>query len=115
MKRKFNITGAEKTFNINNPVIDKGVLYGVFKNESGKLKINNRVYELLIYDYMTSKIETLISTEHFNFRDHFITWDNRLDVAAVLLKFQEFMRHEYSRRDKAFLERNGRLIFMVYV
>ena len=51
------MNGAEFTFNRHTPLIHFGVLYGIFKNETGKVRIHNRVYEQIIYHYMASKLE----------------------------------------------------------
>ncbi len=52
------LEGEKKTYNLHNPHIEQGETYGIFRNDHGVLKIHNRVYELLIYDYLTSKIDT---------------------------------------------------------
>lgn len=54
------IEGMELNYNIHNPDINLGVLYGIFRNEEGLLKIHNRLYEQLIYDYLSSKIQTSV-------------------------------------------------------
>lgn len=109
------IDGQYKTFNIDNPIIDMGVTYGIFKNHNGRLSISNRVYEQRIYNYMSSKIETSTNISSYNFRDNFIEKDGNLDFQKILLKFQEFMKKEYSSRDTKFLERNGRLLFLAFI
>ncbi|MCP4697609.1 MAG: AAA family ATPase [Gammaproteobacteria bacterium] len=109
------IEGEERAFNFNNPVIALGILHGIFKKEGERLKINNRIYELLIYDYMSSKLETSLNAGSYNFRENFIDEHDNLDLEQVLVKFQEFMRCEYSRKDAEFLERNGRLLFLAFL
>ena len=87
-------------------------MYGIFK-ENGRLKIHNRIYEQRLYNYMT--VKTMISLKsEYNFGSHFTLEDNALDMPAVLLKFQQFMKEEYNEKDKDFLERNGRLVFLSY-
>ncbi|MCW6084102.1 AAA family ATPase, partial [Clostridium botulinum] len=39
------IKGVRLNFNIHNPDINLGYLYGIFKDDKGNLKINNRIYE----------------------------------------------------------------------
>ena len=34
---------------------------------------------------------------------------------AVLLKFQQFMKEEFNDKDKSFLERHGRLVFLSFL
>jgi len=41
--------------------------------------------------------------------------NNRLNMEGILLGFQSFMKKEYSKKDRDFLEKNGRLIFMAFL
>ena len=41
--------------------------------------------------------------------------DNSLKMEAVLLSFQAFMKKEYSKKDRDFLEKNGRLVFLAFI
>ncbi|EPY2304372.1 AAA family ATPase, partial [Clostridium sporogenes] len=38
-----------------------------------------------------------------------------LNIKKVLLKFQDFMKHEYSQKREAFLEEDGRLVFLAFL
>ena len=102
-------------FNQYNPTIAKGVLYGVYKR-NGQVKVHNRIYEQLVYNYMASNIEVgLRKASSYNFENQFLLPDNKLDVERILLKFQEFMKMEYSEQDQPFLEREWRLIFLAFI
>lgn len=101
-------------YNILDPVVNMGMLYGIFGNGRG-IKIHNRVYEEVIYNYMVSKVKREIRTAGYNFRDNFILPGNRLDLPKVLERFQIFMKEQHSRKDLAFLERHGRLIFLAFI
>lgn len=107
------IQGYGMSYNIHNPVINLGILYGILKEESGKAKIQNKIYEQLIYDYMSSKQEKT-NMAQYNFRDNFIENDV-LDMEKVILKFQQFMMEQYSERDRKFLEREGRLVLLAFI
>ncbi|ENK0837843.1 AAA family ATPase [Clostridium botulinum] len=109
------IKGVRLNFNIHNPDINLGYLYGIFKNDKGNLKINNKIYEQLIYDYRISKIQTSSNFYNYNSRENFIDSNGDLDIRKVLLKFQEFMKHEYSQKREAFLEEDGRLVFLAFL
>ena len=41
--------------------------------------------------------------------------DNTLNMEAVLLGFQAFMKKEYNKKDRDFLEKNGRLVFLAFI
>ncbi|MEG2918238.1 MAG: AAA family ATPase, partial [Clostridium sp.] len=85
------------------------------RNEDMRLKINNRIYELLIYDYMSSLIETSTNIGSYNERSAYINEDGNLDIRKILVKFSEFMKHEYSEKREAFLEADGRLLFLAFI
>ena len=107
------IEGVQRTYNIDNPIINLGTLYGVFREHEGKVKIHNRIYEQRIYDYMSSKKEAS-NMSLYNFRDNFIE-DGTLNMEKVLLKFQQFMKEQYSEKDEKFVEREGRLLFLAFI
>ncbi len=115
MVKSLAIDGNKITYNINNPIISIGIQYGIFRNENMRLKINNRIYELIIYDYMSSLIETSTNIGSYNQRSCYIKEDGNLDVKKILIKFSEFMKHEYSEKREAFLEADGRLLFLAFI
>lgn len=51
----------------------------------------------------------------YNVPRNFKLPDNQLDMEAILLKFQAFMREQDSIKDRDFLERNGRLVFLAFI
>lgn len=108
------IEGTQRSFNLDNPHINHGYLYGILvKGDDDELKIHNRIYEQRLYDYMSSKQEKT-SMVNYNFRDSFID-GGKLNVEKILLKFQEFMKEQYSGRDERFVEREGRLLFLAFI
>ncbi|WP_411680051.1 AAA family ATPase [Clostridium thailandense] len=109
------IDGNKITYNFNNPIINLGMLYGIFKNEDMNLKMNNRIYEQLLYNYMSSIMETSTKVSEYNEKSKFIGEDGTLDVRKILIKFSEFMKHEYSGKRETFLEADGRLLFLAFI
>jgi len=109
------IKGTTKTYNRHNPIINIGETYGIFKNQNGTLKIHNRIYEQLIYDYMSSKIEMSVSMGSYNYKGNLTNNDCSLDFEKLLLKFQQFMKEQYSRKDMDFVERSGKLLFLAFL
>jgi len=98
-------------------VISLGTVYGILKEDNGRCKISNKVYESLIYDHMMMKAyreNKDRSISSYNFRDNFIQND-RLDMEKVLLKFQQFMKEQYSQKDEKFIEREGKLLFLAFI
>ncbi len=106
--------GEEPQYSVHDPVVSLGLLHGILKNGRG-ISVHNKIYESIIYDYMTSKAQSKILLAGYNVIKHFRTPDRRLNMELVLLKFQTFMREQYSGKDRDFLERNGRLMFLAFL
>jgi hypothetical protein len=110
------LNGADKLFNSDNPLIQQGSLYGILKEYNGFVKVSNRVFEQRIYNYYSSKLETTINNMTlYNFKENFINKDNSLNLEKILLKFQQFMKEQYSTIDREFIEREGRLLFLAFI
>ena len=109
------ILGNKIDYNIHNPNISLGIMYGIFKNNNGKLEINNRVYDQLIYNYISSKIQTTVDFKSSNDYVNYVNEEGNLNVEKILIKFQDFMKHEYSEKREEFLEADGRLLFLAFI
>jgi hypothetical protein len=99
-------------------IINLGTTYGILKEEDGNCRINNRIYEQLIYNHMMMKVirkSEYTEMSRYNYKSNFIKEDGSLDVRKILIKFQEFMKHEYSKKREAFLEADGRLLFLAFI
>jgi hypothetical protein len=92
-----------------------GEIYGIFKG-NGIIKVHNRIYEQVIYNYMAgTRIERLISEQKYHFRDTYLSADGSLDLESVLRKFQSFMKEQYSQKNNELIEREWRLIFLAFL
>ena len=110
------LNGNIISFNIANSVINAGYTYGIFKEEGYRVNLNNRIYEQFIYDNLVSKLE--VKSEKmsiYNYKSNFITINNKLDFEKILLKYQQFMKEQYSSVDADFIEREGRLLFLAFI
>ena len=64
---------------------------------------------------MTTKTKSKLSLAEYTIGKHFKLANNALNMELVLQKFQAFMREQYSRKDRDFLERHGRLVFLAFL
>ena len=64
---------------------------------------------------MISKIQTSENFEDYNDKSIFINQDGSLDIKKIFIKFQEFMNREYSDKRQAFLEEDGRMLFLAFL
>lgn len=119
MVEKIVLEDEDVSYNQYSAIIHAGELYGIFTVNRQTVAIHNRIYREQLYNFLTSEfyIKELIKTKRvqYTLHDQFARPDQTLDMERVLLKFQEFMRQEYSQRDTVFLERNGRLIFLAFL
>ena len=113
---KIILSGDEIPFTISNITISKCSMYGIIKSDDSKCKIHNKIFELFLYNHFTTKI--LLSNnsiKRYNFREEFIMDDGGLNIELVLMKFQQFMKEQYSHIDADFIEREGRLLFLAFI
>jgi hypothetical protein len=111
---KILIDSEQEDYNIYDPIVNLGLMHGVFKNGRG-IRIHNKIYEELIYHYMTSKTKSHLLLAEYTDSKAFRLPHNRLNMELVLLKFQAFMRDHYNKKDRDFLEKNGRLVFLAFI
>ena len=102
-------------FNTDNPVINLGVLHGILKEENNRIKIHNRIYEQRIYNYLASKMETSGKNIGSSVTSSYLDETGKLDIKKVLTKFQAFVKEQYGEKDRDFIERNGRLLFLAFI
>ncbi|MFD3157497.1 AAA family ATPase [Haloimpatiens sp. FM7330] len=112
------LEGAKIPYVKTDEVINKGSMYGILKEQNGNCEINNRIYEQIIYNHMMIKVirkdkHSIMSK--YNYKANFIKSDGNLNIEKILIKFQEFMKHEYSEKREAFLEEDGRLLFLAFI
>lgn len=97
------------------PTISLGALYGIFKDENG-VAIHNKIYAEYITAYMTSKMLTEgESRDLLQYPGAYTGPDRSLDMEKLLSRFQGFMKAEYNKKDRDFLERQGRLLFLAFL
>ncbi|MCY6354993.1 AAA family ATPase [Clostridium sp. ZS2-4] len=110
------VRGVQKSFNKDNPLIDLGITYGYFKNSDGKVTIANKIFAERMYNYMVSKLENTYSKmDNYNFKGAFIETNGGLNIEKILQRFMQFMKEQYSSKDKEFIEHHGRLLFLAFI
>ena len=114
--RRILINDESIVFNRLDPTIDLGITYGIFSSLNNNLKISNKIFEEILYNYMISKLSTRArDMSLYNFKNSFITDDGGLDMNKIICRFQAYMKENYSSLDAKFIEREGRIIFMAFL
>jgi AAA-like domain/PD-(D/E)XK nuclease superfamily len=115
MAQSLVIEGETIPFNSLDPTINLGLLHGIFA-KNGSLKIHNRIYNEIISNYMTTRlIKQRMGNPNAPVGGTFNLADGSLDMEKVLTRFQLLMQEEYSKHERDFLERNGRLVFLAFL
>lgn len=109
------VHGANVVFERSNPTINMGVMFGILAERDGKTTVSNVIFETLILNYFTSvrATEALIHSEYLEKAQYI--HEGRLDMERVIRRFADFMKSEYRKEDGAFLERQGRLLFLGFL
>jgi AAA-like domain len=102
-------------FTSHNMTANLGLLYGIFVERDGQLAIHNRIYQEIITEKMMFQAQFDNEFVMQRYNDAFWQPGNRLNISKVMLKFQEMMREERSKKDENFLEREGRLLFLAFL
>jgi hypothetical protein len=111
---KIAVEGATIPFNVHESATNLGVLYGIFVNKNG-LAIHNRIYKEVMVNYMIANMTRIRLEKGYDFGSGYKNPDNSLNMEIVLTKFQALMKEQYSKKDRDFLEREGRLVFLAFL
>lgn len=106
----------EVLFSIDNPILQKANMFSIIRQENGKAVIHNKIFEIRIYNYLISKLQTKgASLTNYASFSQFIDTAGNLKFEFILDKFQELMEEEYRDSTKEFIEKEGRLIFLAFI
>ncbi len=98
-------------------IISYGAMFGILKADRDRLvSIDNKIFEIILYNHLIAKLdrqEDKISDN--NFYPKFIDSSGNLDMEKILLKFQQFIKENYSSKDDDFYERQGRLLLIAFI
>jgi hypothetical protein len=102
-------------FNALDPIVNFGIMYGLFVNKNNIIAIHNRIYREVLLNYMSFKYHRIEATNGVDFGGGYRNEDKTLNMEAVLLGFQSLMKREYTRKNRDFLEKHARLVFLAFL
>jgi hypothetical protein len=108
------IGGQERSFAIGHPEMELGVMYGILAVRGGLLAVSNEIFELLIANYLSAKLLDRPGTAADVTRGDVVK-GGRFDMELCLRKFAHHCHEIYDKKDAAFLEREGRLLFLTFL
>jgi hypothetical protein len=109
------LVGEEKNFNINVDEIGLGCMYGFLKNEDSKVKVANKIFENLIYNYFIDEINPGRKIVIGKDEKSEIKKDGRFSMELCLNKFAKYYAKVFAENDVKFVENSGKKIFLMYL
>ena len=109
------ILGGDVGFTISNPIIDLGHMYGFLANKEGKTIVANRIFEMLMCEYFISKDVLSREKTYTGILQHDVVRNGAFDMELCLRKFADHYSDVYNKKDTAFLEHHGRIIFLSFL
>ena len=106
--------GKDMPFSIDHETINMGYMYGFLKEENGKTKVSNKIFEMRIYNYfvlqeITEADYSLLSAKAA------VIQGGHFDMSLCLKKFGQHYDEITAGKDIKFLERHGTLLFLSYL
>ena len=108
--------GYKYTFEINNPNIDLGLMFGFIKEKNNQAVIANRLFETKLYNLLLSEdeLQTDTAADSLEQRSQFIS-HGMLQMDIVMKKFYEYFEEICRTSTEKFIEEEGRRIFLMYL
>ena len=116
MLRSILFNGKSFPYNPDSYPIDIGTMFGFVKEKEGAVVISNRIFETRLYNLFMS--EDLVNSETYQAalldRNQFIL-NGHLNMELIMKKFMGHFTEVYADCNAAFIEDNGRRLFLLYL
>ena len=109
-----SINSVSYSFSLLNPMVNMGNMFSYIKEKDGKVFIHNLVFEEALFMYFTLDYSIRNSNMLSPFQLNYVV-GGRLNMEYVITRFSELIYQEYRKNDEAFLEREGRLVFLSFL
>jgi len=116
--RSLLFNGKKKALTIHDPIVEWCSMFGLISiDEEQNIHVANKIFEVVISRYFVSKAEgtTRIGREICSGIYSEIVRDGVFDMENCLRKFASFYKDVFTSKDVAFLEENGRLVFLSFL
>ena len=116
MLRDILFCGKGIPFNLGTELVSIGAMFGFLKDEDGQVAISNRIFEIWFYNLFIAQdaIDSKTYDAGQQLKGQFVT-ESGLDVERILKKFVEHFTESFGNSTDAFVEENGRKLFMLYI
>ena len=109
-----SVNSASFSFTLLNPMVNLGNMFSYIRNKEGRVVIHNLIFEEALFLYFTLDYAIKNNTTLSPFQTNYVI-GGRLNMEYVVTRFRDLMQQEYRENDEAFLERQGRLVFLTFL
>lgn len=108
--------GESYPYNPDDFAIDIGSMFGFIREKEGQVIVANRIFETRLYNLFLSEELTGSAIYRSGERDknQFVV-DSKLNMKRILEKFMIHFHDIYGENTEAFVEENGRRLFLLYL
>ncbi|GBU25165.1 hypothetical protein R83H12_01805 [Fibrobacteria bacterium R8-3-H12] len=109
------LRGEEFNYNADNPAIRDGLMFGFLRQNGKFVNIHNEIFELRLYNYFISLVETSNMRANSNMLSSEAVENGKFNMPLVMKKFMEHYYDLYNESSQIFLESECRLLFLTYI
>ena len=109
-----SVNSIHYPFVLVDPMVKLASMFSYIRNENGAVRIHNVIFEESLYYYFMVAYLRNNSTKLSPYQMNYVI-NGRLNMEYVITRFADLMHQEYRDNDEAFLERQGRLIFLTFL
>lgn len=108
--------GMSYAYEIRNPIIELGTMFGFLTGKDGKVTVSNRIFETCLYNLFLSKDETSrLGQKSLPVDKNQFIQNGKLLMDKVMEKFYQYFMDICADADDKFIEDQGRRIFLMYL
>jgi len=107
------VEGKRITYNNMNSTINLALTFGILQVIDNALFVHNKIFEIAICDYFMSLED--VKKVPYSGSGIGIIENGKFNMDVCIKKFMEHYYEIYNKKDRIFLERECRLLFMIYL
>ena len=120
MLRQILYNGEKITYNPDERSLEIAAMFNFIKNDTGKVKLSNRIFETRMYNLFEFESEQSENIDKDIIRNGSIDKplfikDGHLDMRKILERFCVHFNEIYDSKDEKFIEKQGRKFFLFFL
>ena len=97
-----------------NPMVNMGNMFSYIQNRNGRVAVHNLVFEEALFLYFTVDYSIKNTARLSPFMTNYVV-NGQLNMEHVLVRFRDLLHEEYRDSTQAFVEKEGRLLFLTFL